>query len=164
MSVYLFMNYSFNPKLKNSNSSHLSRFIYASVGLWKSARFQEFQVWNSGSRSWVPYPVTESDNQGLECWQGWLILLGPLCGVEKIPNLCYQHVSQWMSGIIAAIIQYHTERHSTHTVCWIQCTWPHATLTAFTHTFSQCGNPVVSLVVFQQMLQSVITEHVDKLQ
>jgi len=129
--IYSF-NYYFNPKNNNSNSSRLSWFIYASTTLWKSAGFQEFQVWNSGTRSWVPYPVTESVNQGLECWQGWLILLiSTVWSGKKNPNLCYQHVSQWMSGIIAAIIQYHTQRHSTHTACWIQCTWPCATLTAF---------------------------------
>lgn len=105
----------------------LSLFVYVLVALQKSPRFQEFQVWNSGSRSWV---VTESDNQGLECWQGWFILFSStVWSGKKFPICCYQHVSQLMSGIIAAIIQYHTERHSTHTVCWIHYTRAHFTLT-----------------------------------
>lgn len=130
--------------------------LFTCLDLCMCLRFSANQTGSKNSRfgilagrSWVPYPVTESDNQSLECWQGLAYSPWSRC-VEwkKIPNLCYQHVSQWMSEIITAIIQYHTERHSTHTVCWIQCTWPHFTLTAFTHTFSQHGNPVMSLVVF----------------
>lgn len=40
----------------------------------------------------------------------WLILLSP---AVKNPNLCYQQVSQWMSEIITAIIQKHTDTHFT---------------------------------------------------
>lgn len=55
-------------------------------------------------------------------------------------------------------ISYRETLH-THTVCWIQCTWPHFTLTAFTHTFSQHGNPVVYPVVFLSRMFDFFSPH-----